>query len=194
MVSDTVAGAVIGVAGALLGTLLGIFAEPVRVRFARKAHQEQLRRTVYGELLVKLERVAGYYRTYKDRCESDDLAYLRLADKQPAGPITFPDEVTAHAQYYQLTSREFELLAAAYHNMRLAVNLVNKFGFTPFNNVLDAKQACNGLQNAINNAKKLVALAFKGNTHFLENIDDGVLLKKWRQFVQEPWLEEYLQA
>jgi hypothetical protein len=54
MVSDTVLAGIVGVVGTASGALIGLLAEPVRGYFAQRARLNQLRRIVYGELLVKL--------------------------------------------------------------------------------------------------------------------------------------------
>lgn len=189
MVSDIVLVAIIGVAGTLLGAL---FAEPIRAHFARRAHLEQLRRILYGELFIKLKRAAAYLDSHRLAIERHDTNYLRLNKVDLSGPISFPDEVTAQERYYQLTTQECNTLAIAYHNLRSFINGVNTFGSTP----LDTKEAmelCRKLKEMLEEAIWYVNEAFENNTHVLEKIDEGALLKDWRRLIQDPKLQkEYL--
>ena len=199
MVSDTVLIAIAGVVGTLLGALLGFFAEPFRARIARKAHQEQLRKTLYGDLTIKLQRVLGYYLEYESN--RNNLEYLKSLKKlEVAGTISFPDEVTAQERYYQLTYKEAELLATAYFRLRWIVNFVNQFGDHPLD-IINANQALQALEYNIRFAAYAINLAFKDSAHFLEKIDPD-LLQRWHALCYElvtapQWrklqLQEYLQ-
>jgi hypothetical protein len=185
MVSDLVLGAIIGVVGALLGALIGIFAEPVRAYFVGKKHQEQLRRTLYGELIIKLQRVLGGYIAYKDACDNNNLTFLKSRNKlEVPGPIAFHDEVTAQADYYQLNAQEFSPLAIAYLRLRTVVNFVNQFG-THSLEILEAKEALKELEKEIRLAGYAINEAFKQNVHVLEKIDNGILLVDWRKLCRE---------
>ena len=193
MVSDIVLVAIFAVVGTLLGALIGLLAEPVRACFSRKAYQEQLRRTLYGDLIIKLHRVLGYYLEYKSN--RDNLEYLKSPNKlEVAGPISFPDEVTAQAQYYQLTSEEFDPLASAYYRLRWVVNFTNQFGNRSHDDIDNAKQALKGLEENIRLAGYTINAAFKDSAHFLDKIDDGRLLRDWcklcLELIEQPqWRE-----
>jgi hypothetical protein len=102
MVSDTVSAALIGVIAALSGTLVGLVAEPIRARFAFKARQKQLRRILYGELVIKLQTVLSVCAvTYISAIESAAIDYLKSANKlELVGRIEFPDEAHAQAQFH----------------------------------------------------------------------------------------------
>jgi hypothetical protein len=197
MVSDVILAALIAGVVGLAGASIGIFAEPVRVYFARRAHREQLRRTLYGELVIKLRRVTEYYLAYESTLHYSTTRIFSV--DEAAGPISFPDEVTAEEQYYQLTSQEFDLLAAAYFRLRRAVNLVNQFRGIVSPEV--AKKKLKELKDSIQVAGFAINSAFKRNRHFLEEIDKGALLKDWNKLcceLMEPkWsqlqMQEYLQ-
>ncbi len=192
MVSDIIVGAIIGGVIALLGASLGLLGEPVRAHFARNAHQEQLRRVLYGELFIKLERVLkGYALDYNVAIRSNDINYLKSANKlEIAGLIEFPSEVEAQTQYYQLTSQEFYVLAPAYYRLRGVINLVHKFNSTSFDNIGDAKDENTALKKRLEFAIYFINKAFEDNSRFLEKIDGGVLLQAWRKLMQD--FPEYL--
>jgi hypothetical protein len=194
MVSDIILGAIIGGVIALSGAFLGLLAEPVRAHFARKAHQEQLRRILYGELIIKLQRAAAYLDYHRPVIERRDTDYLKSFYKvELSGPISFPDEVTAQEQYYQLTPQEFDLLATAYYKLRTLINGVNKFGRPPFDDAKEAMELCRTSKEMLEDTIYRVNEAFENNVHVLEKIDGGDILKAWRKFIQDPKLQkEYL--
>jgi hypothetical protein len=194
MVSDIVWAAIIGVIGALAGTLIGTFLEPVRAFFAQKKHQEQLRRTLYGELIIKLHRALGLYEAYKKACDTSNLTYLKSRNKLGIyGPIAFHEEDTTQADYYQLTAQEFQPLANAYFRLRTVVNFLNQFG----NRSLEidyAKTKLNVIEGEIRRAFHAISSAFKDNVHILEEIDNGILLNDWhdlcRELIERPEYKE----
>ncbi len=194
MVSDTNLGVIIGGLIAFVGAFIGLLAEPVRAHFARKAHQKQLRRTLYGELIIKLQRAAAYLDFHRRAIERRDTNYLKRVYKVDlSGPISFPDEVDAQAQYYQLTSQEFDVLAAAYYNLRALLNGINKFGRPPFEDAKEAMKLCRTSKEMLESTIYSVNIAFENNVRVLKKIDGGALLKDWRKFVQDPKLQkEYL--
>jgi hypothetical protein len=191
MVSDIILGAIIGAAVALSGAFLGLLAEPVRAHFARKAHQKQLRRILYGELIIKLQRAAAYLDYHRPLIERRDTDYLKSIYKVDlSGPISFPDEVTAQEQYYQLTPQEFDLLSTAYYKLRTLINGVNKFGRPPFDDSKEVIELCRTSKEMLEDTIYRVNDAFEYNAHVLKKIDGGILLKKWRKFMQDPKLQK----
>lgn len=192
MVSDAILSAFLGGLLALSGALIGLFAEPVRNFFARRARQEHLRRTLYGELFIKLQRAAANLDSYRLAIERQDIDYLKLHKVDLSEPISFPDEVTAQEQYYQLTTQERNALAVAYYNLRSFINGVTIFGSTP----LDTKEAMElypKLKEMLQSAIFYVNLAFENNARILEKIDEGAILKDWRELIQDRTLQkEYL--
>jgi hypothetical protein len=185
MVSDTVTLALLAVVGTASGALIGLFVEPVRARFALKAHQRQLRRELYGELRIKLQRVLGMYINYSEACDNNNLVYLESTNKlEIPGIISFDDETTTQAKYYQLTSEEFTPLALAYLHLRWAVNHSNQFGSKKLD-IRGAKKALKELERRLQSAVCLINRAFEENTHFLEKLDKGTLLNDWRELRRE---------
>lgn len=194
MVSDTVTIAAFAVAGTAVGAVIGLFAEPVRARFELKSHQRQLRRELYGELRIKFQRVLGMYITYTEACDSNDLVYLESTNKlEIPGTISFDGEATTQANYYQLTSEEFTLLALSYLHLRWAVNHTNKFGNEKLG-IRGAREALKELENRIQSAACLINRAFEENARFLEKMDGGVLLNDWRELrskvIEKPGLKK----
>jgi len=194
MVSDIVLVAIVGVAGTLLGAF---FAEPIRAHFAHKAHQEQLRRALYSELSFKSYMVLRYVLQYDDAFKDNDIDYLKFVSKVLiTTPVSFPDEVDARAQYYQLNSQDLELLAAAYHALRDAINILYNLASASFDNIEEAKKEHVVLKRSLGFAFAAINRAFKDNAHVLEKIDKGLLLKDWRELVQvarkDTVLQEYL--
>jgi hypothetical protein len=192
MVSDIILGAIIGGVIALAGVLLSPLTEPVRTRFVRKAHQAQLRRILYGELLNKLEMVRGYLLEYNVKIRGKDIDYLGSTDKlELSGPISFPDEDTVKKQYYQLPPQEFDPLAAAYHQLRIIIKLVNKFGLTSFDRD-DATQEHDQIEKHLQFGLYYINKAFEDNVRVLKRLDDGAILNAWRKLMQEPRMRRYL--
>lgn len=194
MVSDIILGAIIGGAIALSGAFLGLLSEPVRSYFAHKAHQEQLRKILYGELIIKLQRAAAYLDYHRHLIERHDTDYLKRVYKVDFSElISFPDEVTAQEQYYQLTSQESNLLAVAYYQLRSLINGVNKFGRPPFDDAKEATELCRTLKKMLEDAIYYVNEAFENNVRVLEKINGGAPLKDWRKFKHDPKVQkEYL--
>jgi hypothetical protein len=194
MVSDIILGAIIGGVIALSGAFLGLLGEPVRAHFARKARQEQLRRTLYNELIIKLQRAAAYLDYHRHLIERRDTDHLKRVYKVDLSElISFPDEVTAQEQYYQLTSQESNLLAVAYYQLRALINAVNKFGRPPFDDAKEAMKLCLTSKEMLESTIYSVNNAFENNVRVLEKIDSGALLKDWRKFIDDPTLQkEYL--
>lgn len=185
MVSDIVWAAIIGVIGALAGTLIGTFLEPVRAFFAQKKYQDQLRRTLYGELIIKLHRALGVYEGYKKACDTSNLTYLKSHNKlEIYGVIEFHDEVTTQADYYQLTAREFQPRANAYFRLRVVINFLNSFGYRSLE-IDYARTKLNVIEREIRSAFDAINRAFKDNVHILEKIDNGILLNDWRDLCRE---------
>lgn len=185
MVDDAILAVIVG-AFTLFGAVLGLFAEPVRARFARKEHQKQLRKTLYGELFIKFEKVLkGSLVDYQAAITLKDINSFNSPDKEEFGGLTsFFDEVTAEKQYYQLKPKEFHLLAVAYYRLRRTINLVNKFG--PFKTVEDAKKDLKEeIEEQIRSSFKFINDAFEENADALEKSDCGSLLKKWRKLVED---------
>jgi hypothetical protein len=194
MVSDIILAALVGGVIGVVGTLLGTLLEPISARFARKSHQEQLRRTLYSDLIIKLHRALGMYTTYKQACEDAKLKYRNHPNKlEIYGPIAFNDEVTAQADYYQLTAQEFTPLAYAYYRLRTVVNFVNQFG-THSLEIDQAKEKLVVIEREIRRAVYAINRAFKENVHTLEKIDNGILLKEWRELCRELLIVPHFKA
>jgi hypothetical protein len=153
-------------------------------RHELEVYQERLRRELYGELRIKFQRVLGLYITYKEACDEPNRVYLASPDKlEIPGTITFPDEATTQAQYYQLTSEEFTPLAIAYLQLRWAVNVTNQFGQKSL--TIGAKSALKELERHIQTSGCVINQAFEKNKRFLKETDNGALLEAWRELRRE---------
>jgi hypothetical protein len=134
------------------------------------------------------------YITYTEACDSNDLVYLESTNKlEIPGTISFDGEATTQANYYQLTSEEFTLLALSYLHLRWAVNHTNKFGNEKLG-IRGAREALKELENRIQSAACLINRAFEENARFLEKMDGGVLLNDWRELrskvIEKPGLKK----
>jgi hypothetical protein len=173
-----------------LGTFVGTFVEQ---HFARKTLQEQQRRTSYDTLFNRTEMILkGRLIEFGAAIRSND--YLKEI-KRVARPLPFPNEAAAQKNYSLLPFKEREQLNMAYHRLRVAIDLVNKFG-TDLDNREDAKQelklALNEIEEQMKAALPSIDIAFEGNADSLEKIDDGDLLRAWRKLIREPWMKKYL--
>jgi hypothetical protein len=194
MVSDSTILTAFAVLGTIAGALVGLLAEPIRNFFARRARREQLRRNLYSELLIKLQRALAYFDFHRLAIERRDTNYVKSVYKvNLSGPISFPEEVAAEEQYYELTTQERNALAVAYYNLRAFINGVNKLGTPPFDDAKEASELCRTLKEMLESVIYYVNEAFEDNANVLEKIDRGALLKDWRKFLQDPKLQkEYL--
>jgi hypothetical protein len=114
------------------------------------------------------------------------LDYLRSNNKlEVGGPISFPDEVNAQAKYYRLTSQEFDPLAVAYYWLRGLISAVHKFGNTSFDQLDNAQKEYSSLEERLKSTIYFINKAFEDNARFLEKLDEGEILKKWRKLMQD---------
>ena len=111
---------------------------------------------------------------------------LRSTDKMKyGGAIPFPVHDVSKTQpifFYQLKGA-FDI-DAAYFRVHAVNNAVNEFSGTSFDTVYKAKQKYDAFYEQFLEGAYVINEAFKSNSHILEKIDNGTLLKEWRKFAK----------